>query len=152
MRQVVVRVLATAIVALVGIPYNANAVVVSEACFNGFPPPGFVGPNPTGICIMTWGPGGSAVEVRHRSRIFVLDPPVGLTDDDTWTSFVDPASTGAHTWVLQTVCVLNPPAVVDMLGDASAFRFPPFFPFVPILDNRSESTTGGSYANTCVLP
>ena len=149
MKQISLRLIAVIVLATAGLTNYAHAVQVDEICFNGPPPPGFVGPNPTGICVMDWSPGGPAREVRHRGRITLIVPPVGLTDDDTWISIVSGSSSGSHTWVIQFVCVSSPPAVGDIRGDASAYRFQVILPLIPILDNRDDDITGGTYANNC---
>jgi hypothetical protein len=132
----------------------ANAVVPSELCVQQPPAwagPGHTGPSPTAICRMSWIGGGTAIKVEHRNKVTPLVPNAWGTDL-TWTDLVPINDIDSHYWVLEYVCLPDPPAPIKMEGWGRGYRMVLGNIWQPIkwkLAYSAYDKTIGAFDNTC---
>ena len=62
------------VVIFFGLVQDSGAALISEFCYNGFPPPGESGPIPTAQCWLSSELGGEGIYASHRGKVSITLP------------------------------------------------------------------------------
>ncbi len=143
---------------LIGLAIGQNqafAYNIDEFCLQGPPPPGFAGPNPTGMCDMVWSIGGLTISGEHHSTVTPLNPSTAEGDFDIWGNEynildVNPGETSSlHHWVIQTVCANQGWMQIRQSGKAIGYRAElGTFPISWVINEQRTDRHTGTYNNS----
>ncbi len=118
--------------------------LILVSCFNGTPPGG-LGPNPTAICVMLWGPGGAGQFASFAVTTAAISPPgvIGNTVNSVHNIVSPP--TGDVIRQLSIVCASGP--VVGTMSALGIGRILSGSMQLPV--QVSSGITGGTYPVFC---
>jgi hypothetical protein len=136
-------------IGITGFPIESrSAGVIAVACFNGPPPPGKTGPNPTAICALTWtqDPAGKGVIADYTTIATGVNPVTPPDRVRTVHNIVNPPD-GLVLRHISIICLVTASTIVaDLSGNAIA-RKPMGLMWFPV--QSSFAITGGTYPEFC---